>query len=82
MLRPDGRLCLASLTFGEAALARVICRLWRTVHRLRPQLVGGCRPLALREYLGSPWTALHAETVCTLGLCTEVVLASPAPRLE
>jgi len=78
VLRPGGRLCLASLTFGQGALARGICRLWTTIHRLRPQLVGGCRPLALRGYLGSPWTVLHAETVCTLGLCTEVLVATPA----
>lgn len=72
---PDGRLCLASLTFGRDALSHAVCRLWTTLHRWRPQLVGGCRPIRLLDLLGGEWHIIHREVVCTLGLCTEVVVA-------
>jgi ubiquinone/menaquinone biosynthesis C-methylase UbiE len=78
VLIPSGRLCLASLSFGRAPLSRLVCGLWTRVHALRPQLVGGCRPLHLAPLLRAGWRLLHDSTVCTLGLCTEVVVAAPA----
>lgn len=77
VLDPQGRLCLASLTFGQGAFSRAISRLWTTVHRVRPQLVGGCRPIRLLDYLGDGWHVLHREVVCAFGLCGEVVVAEP-----
>ena len=77
VLRPDGRLCVASLTFGRGLVARGVCRLWTAVHDLRPQLVGGCRPLALAGYLGPDWRVIHSPVVCRFAICTEVVVASP-----
>jgi ubiquinone/menaquinone biosynthesis C-methylase UbiE len=75
-LVPGGRLCLASLTFGETAPSRVVAALWERVHRLRPALVGGCRPLRLAEHVGGGWDVLERRTACRLGLCSEVLVAA------
>jgi ubiquinone/menaquinone biosynthesis C-methylase UbiE len=74
-LVPGGRLCLASLTFGETFPSRMVCRLWTALHSLSPGLVGGCRPLRLEAFT-SDWTVLHREVVCTFGICTEVLVAT------
>ena len=78
VLRPGGRLCVASLTVGHTAASRLVARLWRAAHALRPKLVGGCRPLLVAETLGPDWAIAHREVVCTLGLCSEIVVATAA----
>ena len=75
ILAPGGRLCLASLTFGSTLPARMFCRAWTTLHSLSPQLVGGCRPLHLEDFVRDDWEVLHRGVVCTLGVCTEVLIA-------
>jgi ubiquinone/menaquinone biosynthesis C-methylase UbiE len=75
VLAPGGRLCLASLSFGQTLASRLTCRAWTAIHSLSPRLVGGCRPLRLDEFIGSEWQILHREVVCTLGICTEVLVA-------
>ncbi len=76
VLRPGGRLCLASLTHGTNAPSRALCRAWSAIHALNPKLVGGCRPLDLVSFAES-WHVLHHEVICTLGICTEVLVATP-----
>jgi ubiquinone/menaquinone biosynthesis C-methylase UbiE len=76
VLVPGGRLCLASLTFGQTTPSRMICRLWTAIHSLRPRLVGGCRPLRLETFTGRDWQVFHREVVCTFGICTEVLVAT------
>ena len=80
VLAPGGRLCLASLTFGQTLPSRLTCRAWTAIHSLSPRLVGGCRPLHLEEFIGSDWQILHREVVCTLGICTEVLVARRLAR--
>ncbi len=41
VLRPDGLLCLTSLTFGTNALSKMTIAVWLAVHSLKPSLVGG-----------------------------------------
>jgi SAM-dependent methyltransferase len=76
-LAPAGRLCLASLTDGRGLASRLVGALWVRVHALRPQIVGGCRPVQLQRFLGPEWRILHDSSLCTLGLCTEVLVAAP-----
>jgi len=76
VLAPGGRLCVASLTFGQTLPSRLVCRIWTTVHSLRPRLVGGCRPLRLEAFTGSDWQVLHRQVLCTFGICTEVLIAA------
>jgi len=75
VLAPCGRLCLASLTFGNTVASRAVCRLWTAIHSLSPGLVGGCRPLHLQAFTASDWKVLHGEVVCRFGICTEVLVA-------
>lgn len=75
VLVPGGLICLASLTFGQGLVSRAVCGLWSRIHALRPQLVGGCRPLHLAGFLGQEWQLVHHQVVCAFGICTEVVVA-------
>jgi ubiquinone/menaquinone biosynthesis C-methylase UbiE len=76
LLVPGGLLCLASLTFGHTPVSRLVCRSWTAIHSLNPRLVGGCRPLELAAFVGPEWRILHREVVCTVGICTEVLVAA------
>lgn len=78
LLEPDGRLCLVSLTYGKTLASRLLSTAWTTLHTLRPQLVGGCRPLRLADRIGDAWRVMHHEVVCTLGICSEVIVARVA----
>jgi ubiquinone/menaquinone biosynthesis C-methylase UbiE len=78
VLTAEGRLCLVSLTHGSTPASRLVSWLWARVHRLRPQLVGGCRPLALLPFLSAEeWHILHHNVIVAYGIPSEVVVASP-----
>ena len=78
MLAPGGRLCLASLSGGEGAVSRAVGAGWRALYRLRPTLVGGCRPVEVRPLLDpDQWDVLHAERVAPRGVPSEAVVAVP-----
>jgi SAM-dependent methyltransferase len=77
LLVADGRLCLVSLTRGSTPLARLVTWSWTRLHALEPGLVGGCRPLELRDCL--PDTDFHidyAQVITRFGIPSEVVVAS------
>lgn len=79
MLRPDGRLCVAGLTWGTRPVGRVVSTAWAALHRVRPHWVGGCRPLRLRRHLApKQWAVQHHETVQAWGVPSEVLVATPA----
>ena len=81
LLAPGGRLGLVSLTTGNDRLSRALCTAWSAVHRWRPALVGGCRPVVLRDRLSAGgWHMLHHEIVAAFGLRSEVLVAEPRPR--
>jgi ubiquinone/menaquinone biosynthesis C-methylase UbiE len=75
VLAPGGRLCLVSLTHGQGPASRLICRLWTSLHTLRPELVGGCRPLSLAPFLDARFRVLTREVICRYALCSEVLVA-------
>lgn len=77
VLRPNGLLCLASLTpetdSGDTTIATQV---WMLVQRLWPWIVGGCRPVQLRRMLDeTKWEILAHETVSPRGLTSEVLVA-------
>ncbi len=77
LLVADGRLCLVSLTRGSTPLARLVTWTWTRIHALEPRLVGGCRPVELRDCL--PHTGFHidyAQVITRFGIPSEVVIAS------
>jgi ubiquinone/menaquinone biosynthesis C-methylase UbiE len=76
VLAPGGLLGVASLTRGERGLPRALSQLWRGLHRLRPALVGGCRPIALAPYLsGAGFSFRHRSVVAPYAIASEVVVA-------
>lgn len=76
VLRPSGLLCLASLSTGSTRLSKISARLWTGVHRLRPSLVLGCRPIELTPFLPEPdWRIAHHVALTPFGLPAEVVVA-------
>jgi len=73
VLRPGGRIGLVSLTFGTTLPSRVVSSLWAAAFRLRPSLVGGCRPIRLAPLFESDeWTIVHREVVVRFGVPSEV----------
>lgn len=77
-LRTDGRLCLAGLTAGVRIFPRVISAVWTAVYKMRPALVGGCRPLRLADFFPTAeWTIRHREVVTPLGVPSELLVATP-----
>lgn len=75
-LVPGGRLCTAGLTHGTGIVSSATSNAWRFVHRIRPSLVGGCRPLALAEYLDpGRWRVLHRIVVVSATVPSEVLVA-------
>ena len=78
LLNQAGRLCLVGLTYGETPLQRRVVSLLQRLHRFRPSLVGGCRPINLGAFVDSSrWRLLHRELVSRLGIPSEVVVALP-----
>ena len=77
LLADNGHLCLVSLTRGSTQLARLVTLSWRRLHALDPRLVGGCRPLELRDYLpGAGFHPDYTQVVTCFGIPSEVVVAS------
>ena len=77
VLSPNGWLCLASLTWGQTPISRLVCGVWSRIDAWRPQLVGGCRPLRLDALAGPSWRAHARRVICTFGICTEVLVSLP-----
>jgi ubiquinone/menaquinone biosynthesis C-methylase UbiE len=78
VLTPDGRLCLCSLTRGINFASRCLTWTWSWLYAVRPMLVGGCRPIELREYLNEPeWTMLYRGVVTGFGVPSEIIVAVP-----
>jgi ubiquinone/menaquinone biosynthesis C-methylase UbiE len=75
MLEPEGLLCLSSLSTGRG-LARIAAWGWARLHALRPELVGGCRPLDLLSFVALPrWSIRHHAQLAPFGIPAEVVVA-------
>jgi len=83
VLRPSGTLCLVSLTEGVTFASRIIALLWSAAFRLRPSLVGGCRPIELESFLDRHrWSIDYRNVISQFGVPSEVVIASPAGALH
>jgi len=75
VLTPDGRLCLVSLTHGATRVSRFVSSAWAAVHRVRPALVGGCRPIELLDLLAErDWTVEYQHVVISFGIPSEVLV--------
>ncbi len=77
MLTPDGLLCLTALAPGIGRIERVVSHIWSGIWRLKPSLVGGCRPISIVPLLADGWEIRHHSFVQSYCLVSEVVVASP-----
>jgi len=76
VLSPNGILCLVSLTNGNTIASKMVSSLWSTVFKMRASLVGGCRPIELREMLGdADWSIEYLNTIVRFGVPSEIVVA-------
>ncbi|QQE79994.1 class I SAM-dependent methyltransferase [Alicyclobacillus sp. SO9] len=82
VLKPEGLLCLVSLTFGKGMLSRFVSMTWDRIHAIQPKIVGGCRPVNLLSYLNeSYWQIKHHSVQVAYGISSEVVVAKPIGRV-
>jgi ubiquinone/menaquinone biosynthesis C-methylase UbiE len=76
VLIPGGLLSIAGLTPGSSPSARIAGSLWQALFRLQPKLVGGCRAVVAREYLGDRgWSVRYVNVVTRFGISSEVLVA-------
>ncbi|MDJ0752156.1 MAG: class I SAM-dependent methyltransferase [Ardenticatenaceae bacterium] len=76
LLRPDGLLCLVSLTHGINLWGKIVERAWVTAHRWNPERVGGCRPISLSAILPpAGWRIDFQNVISIWGMASEVVIA-------
>ena len=77
LLAPGGLLALVSLTKGTTPASRAVCAVWDAVASRWPSLVGGCRPIELRDLVGgAEWRLQHSEVVLSFGVPSQVLIAS------
>lgn len=82
-LTANGKLCLASLTEGNAFASRVVSRLWATLFRTCALLVGGCRPVRLESFIDRQnWVVKYVNVFTRFGGASEVLIASPLHASE
>ena len=78
VLVPGGKLCLISLTFGEAVLSRIISRLWLALFNWSALWVGGCRPIRLESFISQRyWSIKYRNVVTQFAVSSEVLVANP-----
>ncbi len=77
ILSNGGKLCLVSLGQGASGFARFATAVWQHIWRVRPELVGGCRPVDLEKLvLPELWSIDHLRTVTAFAISSEVLVAS------
>jgi SAM-dependent methyltransferase len=71
-----GLFCHAGLTTGTGPISRAISSLWTLIHRIKPILVGGCRPVLLADLIPEDqWRLVRREVVISVAIPSEVVVA-------
>jgi len=80
VLKPDGLLGLVSLTNGPSSVSRLVSAMWRSMHRISPWLVGGCRPITIRSFIpNTQWHIDYENIVIRFGVPSEIVVARLLP---
>jgi ubiquinone/menaquinone biosynthesis C-methylase UbiE len=75
VLKPGGLLGLVSLTHGFTFVSKIIEKIWLSAYKLRPTLVGGCRPITLELFLRNGWKLRHKERMISFGIPSAVLVA-------
>lgn len=76
VLRNEGRLCLVTLTHGTTPISSAVSTIWQAAYDIDPRLVGGCRPLGLRNQLvDSGWRIRYDAVLTAFGISSNVLVA-------
>jgi len=76
VLKPDGQIALVSLTEGVTPASRVFVAMWSVAFRIRPQALGGCRPIRLAALTAHAGFAIeHRSVVVQHNFPSEIVVA-------
>jgi ubiquinone/menaquinone biosynthesis C-methylase UbiE len=76
LLSPDGVLAVVALTRGRTPASRIVSSGWGAIAGRWPSLVGGCRPIELRDIIDGPeWQIDRAGAMVRFGVPSEVVVA-------
>lgn len=76
VLAPGGLLCTVRLGRGSSLSAKIADSLWQALFWLQPKLVGGCRAIVTRDYLGDrDWSIRHDNIVTRFGISSEILVA-------
>jgi SAM-dependent methyltransferase len=74
-LVPGGKLCLAGLTRGIGIPSRIVSTLWSAVFRIKPAIVGGCRPIRLETFVDPlNWQMVYEHVVAPFGVPSEILV--------
>jgi ubiquinone/menaquinone biosynthesis C-methylase UbiE len=74
VLTPGGRLALVNMTVPQ----RIYERIWETIYRIHPPLLGGCRSVSMTGPLtDAGFVVEKTARVTQMGFPSEVVLARP-----
>ena len=73
--RPGGSVCIASLARGVNLPSRIVSFVWKALFRLRPVLVGGCRPIHVDAYVNpAQWRVVHRKVLTPFAVPSEVLV--------
>jgi ubiquinone/menaquinone biosynthesis C-methylase UbiE len=75
ILIPGGLLGLVSLTHGITPLSRLVERVWVSIYKIHPMLVGGCRPISLKAFINDIWHIRRNQKIVSFGVPSEVLIA-------
>jgi hypothetical protein len=73
-LKKDGLLCLSGLTYGKTLPSKLWTTFWQIRFAINPKWVGGCRPVAMLNFLHE-WDVIHHNVLVSWGISSEVVVA-------
>jgi len=72
-LPPGGLLGTTTLTWGETLPSALLSRTWALLHRIRPKLVGGCRPMRLAPHIDPAiWDIRHRAICSRFAIASEI----------
>jgi ubiquinone/menaquinone biosynthesis C-methylase UbiE len=72
VLRPAGRMVLVNMAISDALPSRI----WESLYRIDPRLMGGCRGVSLaRAVAGVGFAVEHEERLSQLGFPSEIIVA-------
>ena len=78
VLEPNGMLCLVGITSGKNIRSKIVSGGWKLIFKLRPSVVGGCRPIDLTKFVLEPdWKILFHKKVTAKMVASEILIATP-----